>query len=234
MPVTQNNSRAITATGAIGSLVVLMLCGCLALQSDIDDLNSKLQMQHSDIAIQQSTINKMEIELTSSRNAVDVIMARQYCLDSDVARFLSDCSSGDLCTEKAHNDVLLHMHSQKHEVIYLKPEQTRIEERRALALKNLITENLLYSTKFIVLSHTSTLRSATVIQEMRNIAKQNGVSNLRIITPWHKPFRTTGKDITQLFRSHPSDKPLGEELNRGVSLQDGVWVFRTDCPIPNS
>lgn len=234
MTSSHSNSRTVTAAYAIAPLLISLLCGCLALRSDIDGLNSKLLTQQSEISTQKSAINQMAQDLVSSRNAVDVIMARQYCLDNEVARFLSDCSSGDLCTEKAHNDVLLHMHSQRHEVIYLKPEQTRLEERRAQALKNLITETRFYSTKYIVLSHTSTLRSATIIQEMRNIAKENGIDNLRIIPPWHKPFRTTGKDIIQLFRLHPSDKPLGEELNRGVSLQDGVWVFRTDCPIPNS
>ena len=234
MTSSHSNSRTVTAAYAFAPLFVSLLCGCLAMRSDIHGLNSKLLTQQSEILTQKFTMNQIAQDLISTRSAVDVIMAKQYCLDNEVERFLSDCSSGDLCTEKAHNDVLLHMHSQRHEVVYLKPEQTRIEERRALALKSLITENRLYSTKYIVLSHTSTLRSATIIQEMRNIAKENGIDNLRIIPPWHKPFRTTGKDIIQLFRSHPGDKPLGEELNRGVNLQDGVWVFRTDCPIPNS
>jgi len=119
----------------------------------------------------------------------------------------------------------------------------KVQPMRIERLKLLLTEHIEYSTKFIVLARTpnDTLesiqaneeRAGFVIAAMRKILHEQpgqAESTIRLIGPWVYPFRVEGRDIDAIYKKHPSDKPLGSDGN-SAHREDGVWIFRTDCPV---
>lgn len=231
---------------ALAWLFPLFMGSCFALEESVERQKNVLHVLNENQKILLGKQTAMESRFKAMERGLDLSLSRLYCLDKNVEAFLSVCNNKNstYCSKKSFDDVLIHMASQRHEVVYPNPVGNKVHALRIEALKLLLTDHIEYSTKFIILARTPNdtpesiqaheERAGFVISAMRRILREQtgqGESAIRLIGPWVYPFRIEGRDIDAIYKRHPNDKPLGVEQKASARREDGIWIFRTDCPV---
>lgn len=200
-------------------------------------------------------IERQRVHIASLEHNLQIVLGRLYCIDERVQTFLSAChqsvgsaggtSAPGACPANIRDAVLTFLSSQPHVVAYLDAHKTRDDliPLRRTQLRDLVHKNRLLSTRFIVVSHPmdssadsvsdAEKRASEVVDFIREIGKTDSDEpvQLKIHGPWVFRYRLSGSDIERILqRGKQLDRPIGREPQ---DLRKGIWVFRTDCHIPD-
>lgn len=223
-------------TQTLLTLTLLTMCGCTTSRR-LDELSLLLLKQSE---AQERTNQQLVARLERMEQDLRQVWGSMYCKE-EVRNFLRQCEANaragagpENCSEKKMKDVLTFMTTQRHVVIYLKPDQElkQVPDWRKGMLRELLDHKLL-TTRFLVLAHTDPNGSAAGNTSVERRTKQvvdlmlqtYKVPADRLLGPWLSPYRITGREIDSHL-SRDDDRPKrGEPAN----LELGIWVFRVDC-----
>lgn len=259
----QTISKRVAAAYGLGLVAALGLSGCGWFIEQENRSKEALQRIRN-MEDQQIRQNQAQAQANATfRQNLGIALGKLFCTDARVQNFLKSCATAEAhpgqlgtCTEKERNSVLTFMTSQSHVVIYL-PEGGQKESvipARKTQLKQILRENRLLSTEYLIFAHPVSLkpeavdeaekRGSQVAEYIRGVAlemaqelahKTEGseppeikeLRDLKIRSPQIFPYRLSGGDIEQVLRrNYQIDRPIGREPK---DLRLGVWVFRTDC-----
>jgi hypothetical protein len=212
------------------------------------------QQQSGRAALLHEQVEHLQLQLSSLEHSLQVVLGRLYCIDDRVQTFLSACHRPEggadpggvalSCPANIREATLTFLGSQPHVVVYLDTDRRRdaIIPLRLAQLRDLVQKNRLLSTRYIVISHPldssaagvseAEKRGSEVVEYLRELGRSDAdnPTQLKIHGPWVFRFRLSGSDIGRILqRGKQLDRPIGREPQ---DLRKGIWVFRTDCHIP--